>query len=241
MPRYRTVLLLVAIAVVSADCSGGGGSRTATVNTVVPAPQDTAGTDPSLVSKARAATLQPADFPAGFKPQPEEPGQGLSIDLVWRELTRCLGVEATAPPAGVGTSPTFKLGLATQGRSTVEYVGEPRAAALATALAGPKAQQCLTQVFTADVDRSKPEGATPGAVSVTPRDAAVAAGQKALAWRINASVHLAELTVPLFQDFMVIFDHGTVIRMFFLNPGSEFPQTLERSLVDTVVVRAYQP
>jgi len=240
MPRFRTLLLLVAIAVVGAGCSGGGGSKSGTATTIAPAPQDS-GTDPALVSKAKAATLQPTDFPAGFVPQPEEKGQGLGIDLVWSELTRCLGVEATTPPAGVGTSPTYKLGLATQGRSTVEYVGEPRAAALATAFAGPKAQQCLTQVFTADVDRSKPEGATPGAVSVMPRDAPVTSGQKAMAWRINASVHLAELTVPLFQDFMVIFDHGTVIRMFFLSPGSEFPQTLERSLVDTVAVRAYQP
>ncbi len=239
MSKYRAVLVLVVVAVLGAGCGGGGGdTQTAPIP---PAPEVTTatipGTDPALVGKARSATLQPSDFPPGYEPQSEEPGQGLSIDLVWSELTSCLGVERMAPPAGVATSPTFKQGLATQGRSTVEYVGEPAAAAIATALAGPKALDCLTKVFVADVDRSKPEGATPGPVKVTPREGPTG-GQRSMAWRINASVNLAELVVPLFQDFVVIFDRGTVIRLLFLNPGSEFPQTLERSLVDKVVVRA---
>jgi hypothetical protein len=46
------------------------------------------------------------------------------------------------------------------------------------------------------------------------------------------------LKVPLFQDFSVVVNKGTVIRMLFLNPGSEFPADLEKSLVDKVVSRA---
>ena len=222
----RAVGALVVSALVTAACSSGGGGSAS----------NSLGTDPTLVAKAQATTLQTADFAAGFEAQPDEPGQGLSIDLVWKELLQCLGVKRPAP-TGLGTSPTFLRGLATQGRSTVEYTSEKAAATLATALAGPKAPACLNKVFAADLDRSKPEGATPGPVTVTPRDIAPA-GQKTMAWRINASVNLAELVVPLFQDFIVIFNGGTVVRMYFLNPGSEFPQDLERSLLDKVVARA---
>jgi len=87
------------------------------------------------------------------------------------------------------------------------------------------------------VDRSKPEGATPGAVKVTPSDVTVA-GKKALSWRINATVNLQDLVVPLFQDFVVIVNKGTVVRTLFLNPGSEFPQDLEHTLLEKVAGRA---
>ncbi len=223
----RPVVALVVVGVMAAACGGGGASSG----------PGRPGTDQALIAKAQAATLQPADFTPGFAAQPEEPGQGLSIERVWQELTACLGVKVKGAPAGVATSPTYLRGLATQGRSTVEYTTEPNAAALATALAGPKAQACFTRVFAADVDRSKPEGAKPGPVTVTTRQVPPA-GDKIMAWRINASVNLDELVVPLFQDFLVIFNKGTVIRMFFLNPGAEFPQDLERSLLDKVVARA---
>jgi hypothetical protein len=243
--RHAAVLALVA-ALSATACSGGGGNSTSSPTTTVAAgsttvpgttPTTTPGTDPALVAKAKAAVFQPGDFPTGFEAQPEEPGQGLGLDILWTELTRCLGVENTAPPAGRATSPTFKMGLATQGRATVEYTTEPAASAVATALAGSKAPDCLNQAFAADVDRSKPEGATPGAVKVATSDVTVA-GKKALAWRINASVNLQDLVVPLFQDFIVIVNKGTVVRMVFLQPGSAFPQDLEHTLEEAVVSRA---
>lgn len=243
MHRKRAVLVFVVAGLLAAGCGGGKDKAGGTTTTAVAVPgtiaitTTTLGTDPALAAKAVGANLQKADFPAGFEAQPDEVGQGLGIDQVWSELTRCLGVERTAPPAGTATSPTFKKGLATQGRSSVEYTTEPVATAMATALAGPKSADCLMKAFAADVDRSKPEGAKPGLVKVTPREAAVA-GQKVLSWRINASVNLDELVVPLFQDFTVIFNRATIIRLLFLNPGSEFPQDLEKTVVDKVVARA---
>lgn len=242
MNKHRALLFLLVATLWATACSGGAEEEAGTPTTLLSPGSSTSTTpttsetDPALAAKAKAATLQPADFPPGFEPQPEEPGQGLNIELLWTELTRCLGV--TNPrSAATGTSSTFKRGLATQGRSTVEYTTEPSATALSAALTGPKAQDCLLAAFKADLDRSKPEGSTPGPVKVTPRDVP-AAGQKVLAWRINASVNLDELVVPLFQDFIVVLDGDTVVRMFFLNPGSEFPQELERTLVDKVVTRA---
>lgn len=194
------------------------------------------GADKAMVAKAVGAVLQPGDFPAGFKAQEEAPAQGLSLEALWNQLTACLGV---ADPAhvGVATSPTFKQGLATQARSTVDYLSEPAAGALADALSGPKAQDCLTQSFVADLNRSKPEGSTAGQVKVTPRDGPQV-GQKVLSWRVEATVHLDELVVPLFQDLFVVFNHGTVARIVFLSPGSEFPQDLERTLIGKVMARA---
>lgn len=256
MNRYRAVTFVLVTALFGAACGGGGKAGKNAAGTAVPAPgsststappttaptaasvaSSVASTDPAKAAKAKAATLQPADFPAGFAAQPEAPGQGLGIETVWEDLTRCLGVENTGPPAGIATSPTFLRDIATQGRSTVEYTTEASATAIAAALAGPKFGDCAMTTFAADLGRSKPEGSTAGAVKVASRDA-VKLGQKSMAWRITASVNLGELMVPLFQDFLVIFDKGTVIRMFFLNPGSEFPQTLERSLVEKVVSRA---
>jgi len=243
MQRTRTFLFVLVIALLGAAC-GGGGDEAGTGTTIAPAPQPAApsttiaATNPAIAAKATAATLQKADFPPGFEPQVEEPGQGLQIEQLWADLTRCLGVDTGAPPAGKATSPTFLRGLATQGRSTVEYTTESGAAAIATALAGPKAQACLDQTFAADLNRSKPEGSTPGPVKVTARTVTAPNGQTTMAWRINASVNLGDLVVPLFSDFQVTVSGGTVIRMLFLNPGAEFPQDLEKSLVDKVHTRA---
>lgn len=248
MKRPALVAVLAVSALLLAACGGDGdgepgGTRTSTApspSTSTTPPSTIAlveGTDPALTARAQAATLQPGDFPTGFEPQPEEPGQGLNIETVWRDLTQCVGVENAVPPAGRATSPTFRRDIATQGRSTVEYTTEPRAAAVAAALAGPRAQECLMRAFVADLDRSKPEGSTPGPVTVTPRDVAQL-GQRTLAWRAEASVDLSGLAVLLFQDYLVVFDGGTVIRLFFLSPGAEFPQQLEQELAQKVFSRA---
>src|SRR5436190_875230 len=85
--------------------------------------------------------------------------------------------------------------------------------------AKPKATDCLSTGFAADVNRSKPDGSKPGPVKVAPRTIAPV-GPRVFSWRINASVLLDELEVPLFQDYIVIFNRGTMIRLLFLNPGS---------------------
>lgn len=233
-------MFLIVPALLVAACGGSGG-KSAGGTTVPPPGQPTSTASPKPDSpmsvKAKAAVFQATDFPPGFEAQPEEPGQGLALETLWSELTRCLGVDSGADRSGIATSPTFKQGLATQGRSTVEYASDASSATLTAALTGPKSQGCLMTVFAADLDRSKPDGGKPGAVKVTPRDVAPI-GQKVLAWRINASVNLDELVVPLFQDLLVVFKGGAVIRTFFLSPGNEFPQTLERSLVEKVVGRA---
>ena len=239
----RAVSLLIAVLLLG-GCSGGGGdgeaaggtAPTAAPTTAAPVAATAAPADSPQSAKAKAATLQPGDFPPGFQPQPEEPGQGLNIEQLWAELTRCLGVDAAAQRTGIGTSPTFLRGLATQARSTVEYTSEATAGAVAAALAGPKFQSCATDAFNADVKRSAPEGSVPGPVTVTPA-AAPPVAQRISAIRVTVTINLAELKVPLFQDFLVAFERGALIRFFFLNPGSEFPQDLERSLMQQVISR----
>lgn len=236
---HRAVPLMIAALLVG-GCGGGGdgdgGSGAAPPTTAAPVAAGPAPADSPQSVKARAATLQPADFPAGFQPQPEEPGQGLNIERLWEELTRCLGVDAAAQRTGIGVSPTFLRGLATQARSTVEYTSEATANAIAAALAGPKFQSCATDAFNADVKRSAPQGSVPGPVTVTPVVAPPLA-QRISAVRVTVTINLDELKVPLFQDFLVAFERGAVIRLFFLNPGSEFPQDLERSLIQQVISR----
>ena len=235
--RRRTWGGVLAVALLLVSCKGGSGANAGGTSTSPGRPTSTAPptTDAAKAAKAQAAVLQKDDFPPGWGTQP--PDAGLNIEMVWQELTACVGVQNVRPPVAAATSPTYLQGIATQARATVEYTTEPSASAVATALGSSKFDRCANDAFKADVERSKPEGSTAGPVQVAPRDY-TQYGQKTLAWRINASVNLSDLQVPLFQDFLVIFNGGTVIRLFFLNPGAEFPQNLERSLVEKVVARA---
>lgn len=231
----------------AAGCSGGTTTVTATT---VPSPKGSIATtpattappatvDPLLVAKAAAAVFQPADFPFSYKAQPDDPQNGLHLETIWQNLTRCLGVQDSAPPPAVATSPTFLQGLATQAMATVEYTTASSAAAIAAALAGPMFQTCATDTFAANAKASAPQGATPGPATVTPLTPAptVPAGQKLFAYRINVTQNLTDLQVKLFQDCLVVINGATVIRMLFLNPGSPFPPDLEQLLVQKVVSR----
>lgn len=248
--RRKPVLMSVLLGIlIAAGCSSGGdGASNTTVPSVTTttAPAETttipvttastaapvAGAD--LAAKAQAAIIQQADLPTGWKPVAEGDG-GLNLELLWSELTKCLGVTA-ATPTGTATSPTYIRGLATQVRSTVEYSTEASATAISDALSGSKFAACAKDAFQADVKRSAPEGGVPGPVTVA-SFAAPPAAPKAIAYRVTAEISLAELKVPITQDFFVIVQEGTVARMLFLNAGSEFPQDLEKSLIAKVVAR----
>jgi hypothetical protein len=236
-PTRSTAVLVLAVALFVGACGSGQSTTAPPPPTTLPTTSTTV--DPALPAKALAAVPQLADFPAGFTAQPNDPGQGLSVETVWAELMKCLGVDAGAQRMALATSPTFLRGLATQARGTVEYTSAPTATAIAAGLSGPKAPGCLKDAFVADVTRSKPDGSTTGTVNVAGvAPAQVAAAGTTMAWRINATVNLQDLVVPLFQDFIVNFNRGTVVRLLFLNPGSEFPQGLEKSVVANVVSRA---
>lgn len=249
--RFRRSLgcLLVPLVLI-AGCGGGddeGSAEGTTVPSTAPGPSTTSagtattlvsptipsGTDPARVEKAKAAIFQEGDFPPPFKAEPEAM---LNLDLVWDELTRCMGVNL-GPPLGSATSVTYLRGIATQGRSTVEYRPRAEGQALAAALAGPKFTGCTQEVFAGDVQRTAPEGGTAGPVEVKPLDFPKL-GQTVSATRVNTSVNFPDLKIDLFQDFLVIFDGETVLRFFFLNPGDVFPQDLERQLVEKVHSRA---
>lgn len=257
--RKQPKILLLALSLLAAGCGGDG--EEATVTTTAPPPVETTTTAPAsttvpttaapvttaaaattaapdaaaLTAKAAAAVLQQADFPAGWEAIPAAEGGGLNIDTIWTELTSCLGV--TPAPIATSTSPTFLRDLATQARTTVEYTSEASANAIEAALSSRKANGCLASAFTADVKRSAPPGGVPGPATVAPHNVAPVA-TRSKAYRITAEVSLDELKVPLFQDFYVIFTKGAVIRAMFLNPGSQFPPELERSLLQKVVARA---
>jgi len=211
----------------------------ATTTTTIPVttssgPATTAG---DLTAKAKAANLQVDDFTAGFAAQPDDPKGGLHIERLWGGLLTCLGVPKTQP-AGIASSPTIQRGLATQGASTVEYTTAAAIAAVTTALSAPKFQACSTQAFTDDLNLSKPDGATPGTVTVARRDYPPIGAVKVIAYRIKATLLLGDLPINLVQDFFVIFKDTAIIRLYYINPGADFPQDLQRSQLEKVVGRA---
>jgi hypothetical protein len=161
----------------------------------------------------------------------------LQIERLWQNLTHCLNVDNAPTKPVLATSPTFKRGLATSAVSTVEYTTASSAASIAGALGGAALQGCLTSAFNANAKLSAPQGATPGPATVTPLTVAPV-GDKMYAFRVNVTMDLSGLQIKLFHDFVVAFKGSTVIRMWFLNPGSAFPPDLEQTLVHNVVGRA---
>lgn len=191
--------------------------------------------DPVRLAEAEAAVLRQEDFPDGWSEH--DPTAGLALELTWNDLLSCLGVPAGDQALGIATSPTFLQGLATQARSTVEYLPEDRVQAIGAALAGADLDRCLSEAISADAVRSAPEGGVPGPVTVSALDVP-ALGQATTAKRMNFTMKVEDLEIPIFQDLVVVLDGDTVTRLVFLNPGGPFPPSLQRTLIETVVGRA---
>jgi hypothetical protein len=238
--RTRGVLgWSVLLAVVLTGCPGDGngstvttvgGTTTSVASTTTAQPQD-----PAKAAKAKAAVLQPGDFPAGWAAKPED--ERLDHETTWRELTRCLGSEDSGQGVASALSPSFARGPATQVTSAVEYLSASSAAALATAFGGPKLASCAEQAFVADVKRNAPEGSTPGAVQVAPLDVPKL-GQLTSAFRASTPLDMGGFEIKITQDFVIVFKDDSVSRVSFLGAGQPFNTELQNSLVGKVVGRA---
>ena len=248
--RSRAVGAGAAILLLITAC-GGKGAKTTTNTTLAPlattspstatastAPADTSTTSGAgLAAKASAAVLQPSDLPYGFTAQPPDPTGGLHIETIWHDISTCLGIDSAAPMA-LAQSPTFKKGVATQAVSAVEYTTPENADAIATAVASPKFITCASAAFAANAKRNGAAGTVPHPPVVTPTSVAQV-GQKMSAFRISLTRDMGGgLQMGILQDFYVIVNGGTVVRMWFIQPGSPFPPDTEHMLVQTVVTRA---
>lgn len=243
-PSRRAIAGVLAACLLFAACGGDDEDEDGAATTTTAA-DETESTQPSSTvpasadeaqkAKAEGAVLKLTDFPEGWGEH--EPGQGLALELTWNDLLGCLGVEESPDqPAGIAVSPTYLQGVGTQARSTVEYVAEDRAEALAAATTSGDYNRCITEVFTEDAVRSAPEGGTPGPLTVTPLDFPTL-GDRTSATRIAFEMKVGELTIPINQDLIVVFEGGTISRFTFLNPGGPFAPALQRSLVEAVVDR----
>ncbi len=245
--RHRALTSLLISSLLLAACGGDGADEAGTTTTAPPETTETTApptdedspgresSDPAKAAQAEVAVLRMEDLPEGWDEQ--DPEAGLGLEATWEDLITCLGVEVADQPLGIATSPTFLRDLATQVRSTVEYLPEAQAQAIAAALDSPEFQQCATDAFAADAARSAPEGGSPGPVEVSPLEFPEL-GEETFAWRANVTIDLGGMEVPVFQDLVVVLDGEALTRLMFLNPGSEFPPELQRTLVETVVARA---
>ncbi|MEO5680689.1 MAG: hypothetical protein ABIS47_13585 [Acidimicrobiales bacterium] len=241
--RIRQIAGLLLVPAVLAGCSKDTSTATATTSGPASTTPTTAAStsvaesttttaaakDPAKAAKAKAAVLQPADFPSGFKEVPAD--EALDQEATFTDLTTCLGV--TGDSLGKAASPTYRQGIATQTTSTVEYFTDPKPIAMAVA-GSPKFAGCVKAALTADLKRNSPPGMTIDAVDVAPLDLPQL-GQLTSASRATAPLPGAG---TINQDFIIVFKDDSVTRMTFLNPGQPFPAELEKSLVEKVVARA---
>jgi hypothetical protein len=185
---------------------------------------------------ADKASLQAADFPAGWKSEPHEklPGE----DEMAAEIAKCLGVSSPSTRATAQVrSADFSSGLATQASAVITFVKtEKEASADAAAFGGAKFPECATPGFTAQVQRVAPEGATVDGLKIT-KIAFPASGDHTAAHRVEATIRVGEMPVPINIDLVHIVKGRAEVQMTFVNPGAPFPEDLSRSLSAKIVER----
>lgn len=228
--------MVMAAVLLLSSCGDDDNAETATNRTssTSAAPTQPASPDAAKDAQAKAAVLQATDFPPLFRVH--EPGEGVEVEVIWENLIRCLGVNQSGRPLGLATSPTYVRALATQAQSTVEYMPQPSAEAIATAFTGPRLNNCAGDALSADAAREH-EGSEVGEVEVSAFDFPPMGGTTS-ATRVKVTLNLPERRVPIFQDLIVVVDGESVIRVVFVNPLEPFPEDLQRSLVEKVVSRA---
>ncbi len=228
------MLCLAVAALVSSGCSngnssggGGGDGKPATQTAPDPAADK---------AKAAAASLQAADFPAGWKSAPHQqlPGE----DKLDTQLASCLGVPqpSTHSTADV-RSPDFTTGIATTASSRIRYVRTVDDAVRdATAYTSPKFVECLEAPFSAQIAQVAP----PGAKVANVRAASLAFpsyGDRSTATRVSATLNIGPTTVPLTIDLVRVYVGRAEVEFTFRSPGQPFSASLERALVGKVVGR----
>lgn len=200
---------------------------------------DGAGGEPAggdAQARAEAAVLELEDLPAGWNEQAEEDRP--DHQATWQQLAQCLEIDDPEQvAAGSATSPTFVSGIATQVTSSVAYLEtEEQVQAAAAAYTGEQFLECAQTAFAGDLERNAPEGATAEDVEVSELEFPEL-GDATVAQRVTATIHIGEITLPLFMDVVVVFNDDAVSRMVFLNPGGPFPEELQRSLAEKVAGR----
>ena len=178
------------------------------------------------------------DLPADWEEQPLEDRP--DHEATWAGLTMCLGFDAVEPVVGrSATSPTYVLGVGTLVTSTVSYLDSgDRARDVATVLVGDRFSECARQVFSEDVERNAPEGATGEQIEVSPFPFRKL-GDATSAYRATTTIRVPPgVSIPVVQDFVTVVDGTAMVRLVFISGGGPFPGELQRSLVEKVVGRA---
>lgn len=214
---FKVIAVVVAL---SAACGGG---------------EDKA--DPaSDKEKAQKAVLRAADFPSGWssKPHEELPGE----DERAAEIARCIGISNPSARASAEVrSPDFTSGFATSAFSVITFVKtEEEAAADAGAFAGEKFAQCAEPEFAEQIQAVAPEGARVENVKIS-RSEFPAHGDRTVAYRVNGTIFIGEMDVPVNIDLVQIFKGRAEVSFVFSNPGAPFPADVARTVAAKVVER----
>ena len=224
VPRWRSVVAVLALALAAAGCGGGGGTAS---------DEEVVGSPPAVGKEADAATartivLQQSDMPAGWRgvPHSEDPVERARN----RELSLCLGrPEPEGSRSTIVYGPDLSMGQ-TQVSSiaTVLNTVEDARADLA-AIRGPKYGDCVVTALRDSLRRQAPDAGVE-AVAYEPLPVE-SFGDGSVGIRLTANLVYPDRTDRLFADLVYISKNRATVSATFFSFNEPFPATLEQALV----------
>ncbi len=222
LPRWRTVVTMVAVVVALAGCGGGGGVDE---DAVGPSPATGQEADTAM---ARTIVLQQSDMPAGWRgvPHSENPLERERS----RQLSLCLGrPEPAGTRRAIVYGPDLSMGQ-TQVSSISTVLNTPEdAKADLEAVRGPRYGPCLITAFTEDLRRQAPDASVEN-VAAEPLSVE-SFGDGSVGVRLTANLVYPDRTERLFADLVYISKNRATVSATFFSFGEPFPAGLEQSLV----------
>lgn len=217
--RWRWVIPVLAVCVVSGACGGGGGGGD---------PVGSGGGPAGDTAMARTVVLEQADMPSGWRgvPHTEDDTERARAAAI----SACLGrPDPETYRSAIVYSPDFSMGQSqVSAIATVLKTPQDAAADLA-AVRGPKYGDCVATSFRQDLQRQAP---TARVDAVIPSPLQVQNyGDGSVGLRLTADLVYPDHTDHLVADLVYMSKNRTTVSATFFSFTDPFNSTLEESLV----------
>ena len=223
LPRWRSVVTVLALTLALAACGGGGGGSDE--DAVGPAPATGKVAD---TATARTIVLQQADMPPGWRGAAHSEDDGERARA--RELSFCLGrPDPETYRSAIVYGPDLSMGQTQVSSIATVLNSVDDARADLVSVRGPKYGECLVTAFRDVLHRQAPDASVED-VAAEPLPVEQF-GDGSVAVRLTASLVYPDRTERLFADLVYISKDRATVSATFFSFSQPFPAALEQSLV----------